>query len=59
MLRFLISTTINKLKILRFFYQYKHFNSENLTGLSYIDLITYRIRIVFDIKPVSIKSQKR
>ena len=55
-LKSLIFTIINKLKILQLFYQYRHLNRENFINLSYINLIIYRIRIVFDIKSISIKT---
>ena len=58
-LRLLIFIEVDRFKVLALFYYYYHLNNINLTNLLYINLIIYRIRIIFDIKLVFNMIQKR
>ena len=49
----LISTKVARYKILYLFYYYRYLNNINLKNLSYIDLITYRVRIKSNMKSIS------
>ena len=55
----MITTSEQRLRVLRLLYKYKHLNREDLRDLPCTDLITHRVRIAPGTQPHSCKSQKR
>ena len=58
-LKSLISISENKHRIFIFLYQYKHFNSVDLTNLLCINIISHNVDLISKTKSYAIKFQKR
>lgn len=58
-LRPLITTRENRIRVLRLLYTYRHLNGEDLKNLPCTDLMTHRVLIAPGTKPAFAKSQKR